>query len=120
MTFTTLTFLVLLAIAFGVHWRAKTRGGQNATILVASYVFYGWWDPRFCALLFGSSLADFVIARALSRDHGEAGGRRRALVWTSVASNLGLLGVFKYDTRDNDFFPGYDRAMQKPLGLFRV
>ncbi len=31
-----------------------------------------------------------------------------------------LSGMFQYDTRDNDFFPGYDRAMRKPLGLYRT
>ncbi|MFV8749268.1 MBOAT family O-acyltransferase [Nannocystaceae bacterium ST9] len=104
MTFTTLTFVLFLALVFALHWSARGRVGQNLVVLVASYAFYGWWDVRFCALLLGSSLLDFFVARAIasSRDRPEHAGlaglavRRRALVGLSVVANLGLLGLFKY------------------------
>jgi alginate O-acetyltransferase complex protein AlgI len=96
-TFTTLTFLLFTTLVFALYWRARGRRGQNLVLLGASYVFYGWWDPRFCALLLASSLIDFWIARALASDRTT---RRRALVVLSCVLNLGLLGLFKY----YDFF----------------
>jgi alginate O-acetyltransferase complex protein AlgI len=110
-TFTTLTFLVFLALVFGLYWCAPGRRGQNLVLLVGSYVFYGWWDPRFCALLLGSSLADFAIARALSRVDEPA--RRRALLALSCVLNLGLLGLFKY----HGFFVASFAEVLASLGL---
>ncbi|PRQ02433.1 Peptidoglycan O-acetyltransferase [Enhygromyxa salina] len=94
MTFTTLTFLLFLALVFALYWTVRGRVGQNAVVVGASYVFYGWWDLRFCALILASSLVDFAIARALAR--GGPRARRRALVAVSCTLNLGLLALFKY------------------------
>ncbi|PRQ06516.1 MBOAT family O-acyltransferase [Enhygromyxa salina] len=96
MTFTTLTFLLFLAVVFTGYWGVRGRARQNLVLLVASYVFYGWWDVRFCGLILASSLVDFAIARALVRGRDGAGARQRALVGLSCALNLGLLGLFKY------------------------
>src|ERR1700758_5462363 len=63
-------------------------------ILVASYVFYGWWNWRFVFLLAGSTVANHVFATAIFRTH--AARRRQALLTLAVAFNLGLLGYFKY------------------------
>jgi D-alanyl-lipoteichoic acid acyltransferase DltB (MBOAT superfamily) len=111
MTFTTLTFGLFLILVFALYWLAPGRRGQNLVLLAASYVFYGWWDPRFCALLLGSSLVDFHVARALSR--AESPARRRALLGLSCAVNLGLLGVFKY----YGFFAGSLAALLETIGL---
>jgi alginate O-acetyltransferase complex protein AlgI len=94
LTFTTLTFALFLALVFALYWAAPGRRGQNVVLLAASYLFYGWWDPRFCALLLGSSLVDFVLARALAREPPQR--RRQALLALSVVVNLGLLALFKY------------------------
>ncbi|MFO7561031.1 MAG: MBOAT family protein [Enhygromyxa sp.] len=93
MTFTTLTFALFLALVFALYWSAPGRRGQNLVLLISSYVFYGWWDPRFCALLLGSSLVDFYVARALTRGTGR---RRQILLALSCTLNLGLLALFKY------------------------
>lgn len=111
MTFTTLTFVLFLVLVFGLYWLAPGRRGQNLVLLLASYLFYGWWDPRFCALLLGSSLVDYYVARALSRV--EQRSRRRALLGVSVALNLGLLGLFKY----YGFFAEGLAALLEGLGL---
>lgn len=111
MTFTTLTFAVFLVVVFALYWAAPGRRGQNLVMLVASYVFYGWWDPRFCALLLGSSLIDFVIARGLERSLAQR--RRKLLVGLSCVLNLGLLGVFKY----YGFFADSFAVVLESLGL---
>jgi D-alanyl-lipoteichoic acid acyltransferase DltB (MBOAT superfamily) len=86
--FDTPVYFVFLAIVVAVYWRLD-RGPQNMLLLVASYVFYGWWDPRFLGLIALSTLVDFVCARAIART--SVGARRKALV-----INLGFLAVFKY------------------------
>jgi len=68
----------------------------QASLTIASLVFYGWWDLRYLPLILGSIGVNFAIARALQRSPS------RALLATGVALNLALLGVFKYA----DFFLG--------------
>ena len=63
-------------------------------VLVASLVFYGAWNYRFIPLLVGSSIIDYYLALAIA---GAATvQRKKLLLATSVAMNLGILGLFKY------------------------
>src|SRR5687767_6790399 len=94
MTFTTLTFLLYLPIVFGLYWTFRRPIARNLTMLLASYVFYAWWDYRFCGLMLATNLVDYAVARGLG--HTERPRARRALLAVSLASNLGVLGFFKY------------------------
>ena len=91
MTFTTLTFLVFTAACFVGYWALGGLRRQNWLLLVASYAFYGWWDWRYCGLIAASTAVDYLVARRL-----EHGRHRRGLLAVSIASNLGMLAVFKY------------------------
>ncbi len=93
MTFTSPQF-VLFALAFALVFGLTRGTGRKVALLLASYLFYGAWDPRFLLLLVGSTGLDFLVGRAL----GSPGGivRRRRLLAVSVVGNLGVLGVFKY------------------------
>jgi len=93
MIFNTVTFIVFLAIVFALYWGLRRRG-QNALLLVASYVFYGWWDWRFLSLIFASSLIDFWLGQRIAGT--SAPRRRKAYVVLSLICNLGILGFFKY------------------------
>lgn len=94
MTFVSVTFLLFFPLVFALHWLPARRGWQNSVLIVASYVFYGWWDYRFCALMLISSLVDYGVGLALGRTEGV--GFRRCWLWLSIVCNLGLLGFFKY------------------------
>ena len=63
-------------------------------ILIASYVFYASAGWRFCLLLAGMTLVNQTAAVLLHRSEDER--RRRLIVATAVAIDLGTLGVFKY------------------------
>lgn len=63
-------------------------------LLVASYLFYGWWDWRFLSLLFFSSLVDFTCGRLL--DGKVPQHRRKDILAISLLSNGGMLLTFKY------------------------
>ena len=95
MIFNSLEFGIFLPLVFLIYWGLrKSRRGQNAFLVLASYIFYGWWDWRFLFLIAASSLCDYVIGILLS-DTQEA-RRRKILIVTSLIVNLGLLGFFKY------------------------
>ena len=68
MLFNSFEFLLFLPIVFFSYWFIfSTRGGQNFLIVVASYLFYGWWDWRFLFLIALTSLSSFFSGLLL--DH---------------------------------------------------
>jgi D-alanyl-lipoteichoic acid acyltransferase DltB (MBOAT superfamily) len=96
MQFNSVSFLLFLPVVFSLHWALQRRSLrlQNSLLLLASYVFYGWWDWRFLSLLVFSSTLDYTVARAVECS---ANKRRRVLLLIlSLAGNLGVLGFFKY------------------------
>lgn len=66
MLFNSLEFLVFLAIVYALY-RVLTFRGQNWMLLVASYIFYGWWDWRFLFLMILSTSIDFWTGLVLDR-----------------------------------------------------
>lgn len=94
MKFTTVTFMVFLAAVFAFYWSLRKTRHRNILLIAASYVFYGWWDWRFCSLMLISSILDYSVGIML----GRTGGRRKRLLLLllSICGNLGLLGFFKY------------------------
>tara|TARA_R110002012_G_scaffold220618_1_gene392267 strand:+ start:17898 stop:19355 length:1458 start_codon:yes stop_codon:yes gene_type:complete len=96
MLFNSLDFAIFLPIVFILYWFVTQRNLQlqNALVVVASYVFYGWWDWRFLSLIVFSSLIDFTIGKLLAKE--ERRPHRKLLLWSSILINLGFLGFFKY------------------------
>ncbi len=96
MIFNSLPFAIFLPLVFIIYWSGQKLPLriQNLFILIASYVFYGWWDYRFLILIFISSLVDFIIGQLLEGSNDQR--RRKLLLSCSLATNLGLLGFFKY------------------------
>lgn len=97
MLFNSIDFILFFPIAFLLYWFAFQRNInlQNAFLLVASYVFYAWWDWRFLGLIALSSLVDYICGIQIAR----AGTNRRRKNWflgVSLGVNLGMLGFFKY------------------------
>ena len=109
MLFNSAIFFVFLAIVLaGYHLLA--RRAQNAWLLAASYVFYGWWDWRFLGLLFATTA--IAWATGLGMDSPSPRRRKACLVF-SLVSNLGILGFFKYF----DFFADSLAAAFAAFGL---
>jgi D-alanyl-lipoteichoic acid acyltransferase DltB (MBOAT superfamily) len=98
-TFNSIEFAAFLAVVLALHWSVPPRW-RNRVLLVASYGFYGWWDPRLLALLAGSTLVDHVVATRIGAldpaDGPHVQRRRTRLLAVSIVANLGVLGVFKY------------------------
>jgi alginate O-acetyltransferase complex protein AlgI len=100
MPFNSSTFLIFFATAYPLYLICRTRPRlQNAVLLGASYVFYGYFQWRFLALLVASTLVDFVLSLAIARRDAKTPDRqreRKLLVTASIVLNLALLGFFKY------------------------
>ncbi|BCS33440.1 hypothetical protein TBR22_A26670 [Luteitalea sp. TBR-22] len=123
MIFHSLDFVVFFLLVTAVYWRLP-HGGQNWLLLVASYVFYGWFEPWFCILLGGTTLVDWWVALRMDPDPSRSAdafahpspservARRRWLLG-SLVSNLAVLGTFKYF----DFFVG---SVQSGLGALGI
>ena len=115
MLFNSLEFLLFSAcipVVFALYWMANhcwTKASENLTIqntllLLASYVFYGWWDWRFLSLIAFSTIVDWFVGLQIHQAN-EADNpsdllhrSRKARRWLTVSFvvNLGLLGYFKY------------------------
>ncbi len=96
MLFNSIDFAYFLPLVFGLYWLLAKRGLklQNLFLVICSYVFYGWWDPRFLSLILISTLVDFWVGRSME---GQVDARKRKrLLYVSIFVNLGFLGVFKY------------------------
>jgi alginate O-acetyltransferase complex protein AlgI len=95
MVFNSNVFLfAFLPVVFAVFWLARTKTQRYLVLTVSGYVFYGYWDWRFCFLLLFSSLVSFGAGILIDRATTPVG--RRAWMITSVAVDLSLLGFFKY------------------------
>lgn len=95
MLFNSIDFAIFLPLVFGAFWLLPNRSGwQNSTLLLASLVFYGWWDYRFLSLILFSTVVDFTIGQQIHRTNAQ--GKRKMLLGISLFTNLGLLGFFKY------------------------
>src|SRR5690606_31308818 len=96
MLFNSIDFGIFLPIVFILYWLVANKNLklQNLLIVVASYIFYGWWDWRFLSLIFFSSLVDYFIGLGLLKQENQT--KRKILLWTSILVNLGFLGFFKY------------------------
>jgi D-alanyl-lipoteichoic acid acyltransferase DltB (MBOAT superfamily) len=96
MLFNSIDFAIFLPLVFVIYWFVvhKNLKLQNLFIVFASYVFYGLWDWRFLFLILFSTLVDYAVGVALSKQ--ESLGKRKILLWISIIVNLGFLGFFKY------------------------
>jgi len=96
MLFNSIDFAIFLPIVFLLYWFVTNKNLklQNLLIVVASYVFYGWWDWRFLSLIVFSTVIDYTVGRQLRNEENQL--KRKILLWTSILVNLGFLGFFKY------------------------
>jgi len=96
MLFNSLEFLLFLPIVFILYWFVfRERKWQNLLVVVASYVFYGWWDWRFLLLIALTSLCSFGSGLLLDYFKGQR-RKQQAVSAANIVLNLGILCVFKY------------------------
>ena len=107
MLFNSFEFLIFLPIVFLLYWFVfdyairkckKQLLWQNLFVVVASYIFYGWWDWRFLILIAITTILSFLSGIGIEKAHTQRG--KKAVMIANIVVNLGILGVYKY----YDFF----------------
>ena len=103
MSFNSLQFALFLPIVFLLYWLVfdKLIGKskhqlrlQNAFVVLASYVFYGWWDKQFLILIFITSFSSWLSGLLIEN----AKSRKASKIWmvVNIVVNIGILAFFKY------------------------
>ena len=111
MLFNSIEYIVFLPIVFAIYWLLRNHLRlQNLFVVLASYVFYGWWDWRFLILIAFTSFCSWgsglLIARKIENSNECLRGGRNVIFaskfWliANIVLNLGILATFKY----YDFF----------------
>ena len=107
MLFNSFEFALFLPIVFLLYWFIfdyAMRGckrqllWQNLLIVVASYIFYGWWDWRFLILIAITTILSFLSGIGIEKAPTQRG--KKAIMIANIVVNLGILGIYKY----YDFF----------------
>ena len=91
MIFSSAAFLVFFTIVFALFWGVRSQRVRIWILLVASQIFYGWWDYRFLALMWFAIITCHFAGRLIDR-----GIAPKAVTTTAVVLMLGVLAVFKY------------------------
>lgn len=96
MLFNSIDFAIFFPVFFVLYWFVTNKNVslQNFLIVIASYVFYGWWDWKFLFLIIFSTLTDYMAGIALQRTQKKIW--RKSILFTSILINIGFLGFFKY------------------------
>ena len=107
MLFNSFEFAIFLPIVFLLYWfvfdyaLSKCKHQlllQNLFVVVASYIFYGWWDWRFLILIAITTILSFLSGIGIEKAPTQRG--KKAVMIANVIVNLGILGIYKY----YDFF----------------
>jgi D-alanyl-lipoteichoic acid acyltransferase DltB (MBOAT superfamily) len=110
MLFPTMVFAIFFLVVYATAWSLERENGRRKLfLLLASWVFYAWWDWRFVGLLILSALLNYSAAAVIA--DSPDGRRRNWVLGGAVAANLFILGVFKY-------FGFFMEGLQGLLDLF--
>jgi alginate O-acetyltransferase complex protein AlgI len=102
-------FLFFPIVLVGYYVFLRTNRSRLILLTLLSYVFYGWWDYRFCGLMFLSTCIDYFGGTAIHRSRTDR--MRKFCIVATLAANLSLLGFFKY-------FDLFAESINRMAGLF--
>ena len=95
MLFNSVIFLfAFLPVTYVVFWTLREKSARYVWLTLTGYVFYGYWDPRFCLLMLFSTLVSYTAGLGFLK-YQDAKRRKLCLV-LPITVDLLLLGFFKY------------------------
>ena len=100
-----LPVFVLLFYLAPARWRA-------AVLFLGSIVLYGLGEPVYCFVLLGMTVVNYLFGLSLGhrKDLPEQDGKYRAILWSAILCNVGLLIYFKVSS-------AFDSSFLMPLGI---
>lgn len=96
MNFTSIQFIILFSLSLGIliltgfFKSTYSQKFRHIYLLIASYIFYGWWDWRFCFLMLSLTVIAYITSRKLN------GKYRKLFITIGISVPLIILGIFKY------------------------
>jgi alginate O-acetyltransferase complex protein AlgI len=109
--FSSVEFFVMLALVLALMRMTTSENTRRNVLLVASYFSYGWWDWRFCLLIWTTTTIDYIAGIQLERLTDQR--KRRLWLVGSLSANLGMMFYFKY----TNFFLGSLRPLLAGAGI---
>ena len=103
MLFNSIEYLLFLPVVFAIYWLLRNHLRlQNLFVVLASYLFYGWWDYKFLLLIAFTSLCSYASGLLIHKSQITNDQSPIANLWlvANIVINLGILAAFKY----YDFF----------------
>src|SRR6267378_56215 len=95
MLFNSLSFLyIFLPVTYFGFWKLTSREQRYIWLTLSGYVFYSFWNYKFCLLMAFSTTVSYFAGLGFLR-WNTLRARRLCLI-LPVAIDLALLGVFKY------------------------
>jgi alginate O-acetyltransferase complex protein AlgI len=92
--FNSLTFVVFFVVVVTLYWSIGSWKVRKNLLVIASYIFYGAWNPPFAALLFSTTSMDYWLGARIAK--ATTPQSKRSWLVASVCMNLSMLGFFKY------------------------
>lgn len=105
--------LLLLTLLFFLIW-SKNRQVRNFGLILASFVFYAYWDWRLYGLIVISSLIDWIGSKYIFKE--ESDQKRKRVLIASIVANISILVYYKY----SDLFISLLNVWESNLFDFRI
>ncbi len=96
MIFTSLDFLLFYIALMGLLCIFKHNSIRQFILLIASYLFYGWWNPTFVILIIALSIIAWYLGLLI--DGTEKENQKNLYLAISITLSLGVLAYYKYAT----------------------
>ncbi|MBZ8181888.1 MBOAT family O-acyltransferase [Oscillatoria salina] len=102
MLFNSLTFVIFFLLTFVIYYLPQSRQIQVPILIIASFIFYAWANPKLLFLLLISILINAITSYQVDR----TANPKPRLIWAiaGVTANLLILGLFKYGKLFTELF----------------
>lgn len=93
MLFNSFTYLSFILIVIPLYYLLPSKL-KNSFLLIVSFLFYAYWDWRFCSLLIITALSVYICGKFIYASKEQS--RKKIFLYLSLVINLGILVLFKY------------------------
>lgn len=90
MQFDSIEFLLFLPIVFFLYWLVRDEY-RKYVLLFASYVFYGFWDPKYIILIFSVTAISYIAGIMIKQCKNQ-----KIVLVMSILALISILSYFKY------------------------
>ncbi len=84
-------FAIFFIIVYSIYLPLRRSRLYLHWLLIASYVFYGWWNPFYLLIIAYSTTVNYIAVILMERSQ-----RKKLWLAVGVVNSLLLLGFFKY------------------------